>query len=111
MRIDLPQCNLKPCRHQFDGNCTCKTEYARCEYPKLRSMQLNAEACFTIVRPESGEWEAMYVNGQLACEGHSLDAERVIHSLYGGVRIVTISDEVAEAGMPELLYDLDGLVI
>ena len=32
MRIDLPQCNFKNCRFSFDGNCTNKIEYDRCEY-------------------------------------------------------------------------------
>lgn len=32
MRIDLPRCGFKPCRHQFDGNCTYPDEYKRCQY-------------------------------------------------------------------------------
>ena len=32
MRIDLPTCNLKTCRHWFDGNCTDRNAYNRCEY-------------------------------------------------------------------------------
>lgn len=32
MRIDLPGCGFKSCRHQFDGNCTKQAEYQRCEY-------------------------------------------------------------------------------
>ena len=111
MRIDLPQCNLRSCRHQFDGNCTCKTEHSRCKYAQLRAMQLDAEACFTIVRPESGDWEALYVNGHLVREGHSLSAEVVLTSVYGGVRCVTIPDEVAELGMPVLLNELENSVI
>lgn len=37
MRIDLPLCNLKTCRLQFDGNCTRKTEYEKCEYTITKS--------------------------------------------------------------------------
>ena len=32
MRIDLPTCNLKTCRHCFDGNCTDRKARDRCEY-------------------------------------------------------------------------------
>lgn len=32
MRIDLPGCGFKNCRFSFDGNCTKKVEYERCEY-------------------------------------------------------------------------------
>jgi hypothetical protein len=32
MRIDLPTCGFKSCRYCFDGNCTKKVEYDRCEY-------------------------------------------------------------------------------
>ena len=32
MRIDRPTCNLKTCRHCFDGNCLDKKAYSRCPY-------------------------------------------------------------------------------
>lgn len=32
MRIDLPQCNLKTCRHCFDGNCIDTDKYEQCSY-------------------------------------------------------------------------------
>ena len=32
MRIDLPGCNFKNCCFSYDGNCTNKIEYDRCEY-------------------------------------------------------------------------------
>lgn len=32
MRIDLPLCDLKTCRIQFDHNCTDKTKYEQCHY-------------------------------------------------------------------------------
>lgn len=38
MRIDLPLCGLKPCRYCFDGNCTKKSEYDRCEYQAYRTL-------------------------------------------------------------------------
>ena len=37
MRIDLPTCGFKPCRYCFDGNCTKRMEYDRCEY-KMKSI-------------------------------------------------------------------------
>ena len=38
MRIDLPQCNLKNCRKCFDGNCTDKVEYERCEFAHYKGL-------------------------------------------------------------------------
>ena len=32
MRIDLPRCNFKNCKYCFDGNCTSKKQYERCDY-------------------------------------------------------------------------------
>lgn len=32
MRIDLPCCGFKNCRHYFDGNCTKPSEQGKCEY-------------------------------------------------------------------------------
>ena len=32
MRIDLPQCNLKTCRYQADGNCVDRNRFETCEY-------------------------------------------------------------------------------
>ena len=32
MRIDLPCCGFKNCRHCFDGNCTKPSEQGKCEY-------------------------------------------------------------------------------
>lgn len=63
-----------------------------------------------IVRPECGDWEALYVNGELVTEGHSLSAEQVLkcvakHWDYK-VECIEISDEAAEIGMPRLLTDL-----
>lgn len=36
MRIDLPCCSLKSCRYCFDGNCTSKIEFERCEFMELK---------------------------------------------------------------------------
>lgn len=63
------------------------------------------------VRPESGDWEALYVNGELVAEGHSISAERALkcvakHWDYK-VKCITISDEDAENGMPTLLSYLE----
>lgn len=40
MRIDLPQCDLKTCRCCFDGNCTDKTRYEKCDYAFLNNFLL-----------------------------------------------------------------------
>ena len=65
---------------------------------------------FTLVRPESGGWEALYIDDKLVKESHSLSAFQVlkcVKKIFGcQFENVRISDEVAEAGMPELLSDL-----
>lgn len=66
---------------------------------------------FTLVRPKWADWEALYINGELADEGHSLSADRVLEciaeQLGCKVEHIEISDEVAEMGMPRLLADLE----
>lgn len=32
MRIDLPLCSFKDCRHNFDGNCRSKERKEKCEF-------------------------------------------------------------------------------
>ena len=32
MRIDLPCCGFHYCKYQFDGNCTDREKYQKCEY-------------------------------------------------------------------------------
>ncbi len=43
MRIDLPQCNLKTCRYSFDGNCTERELYERCDYASLKDSKWDEE--------------------------------------------------------------------
>lgn len=66
---------------------------------------------FTIVSPESGDWEALYINGTLAAENHSLSVRDVLdciaNILPSEIEDVEISDEIAEYGMPEFLNGLD----
>lgn len=65
----------------------------------------------TLVHPESGDWEALYINGKLVAEGHSLPANRVLECVAKPwdykVGRIEISDEAAEMGMPLLLSDLE----
>ena len=66
---------------------------------------------FTIISPESGDWEALYINGKLAAEGHSLDARDVLDAiddiLPNEVNSIWIPDEAAESGMPMNLGGLE----
>jgi hypothetical protein len=66
---------------------------------------------FTLVRPKCADWEAFYINGELAAEGHSLSADCVLEcvakQLDYKVERIEISDEAAEMGMPALLADLE----
>lgn len=66
---------------------------------------------FTLVHPESGDWEALYINGKLAAEGHSLSVRDVLdcidNILPNEYKYMTISDETAELGMPQYISELD----
>ena len=65
---------------------------------------------FTLVRPECGDWEALYIDGKLVEEDQRLSAFQIlklVKKIFGcQFENVRISDEAAEAGMPELLSDL-----
>lgn len=63
-----------------------------------------------LVYPECGDWEALYVDGELVKENHRISARQVLECLSKPFefkpRYIEISDEVAEIGMPVLLSDL-----
>ena len=65
---------------------------------------------FTLVRCESGDWEALYINDKLAAEGHNIRVRYVIDSINGILpneyNEIEISDEIAETGMTNNLNDL-----
>ena len=65
---------------------------------------------FTLVRCESGDWEALYINDKLAAEGHNIRVRDVIDSINGILpneyNEIEISDEIAETGMTNNLNDL-----
>ena len=65
---------------------------------------------FTLVRCESGDWEALYINDKLASEGHNIRVRDVIDSINGILpneyNEIEISDEIAETGMTNNLNDL-----
>lgn len=66
---------------------------------------------FTLVCPESGDWEALYINGKLVREAHRLCTWEVLecikNNLVCEIESIEISDETAEMGMPTLLSDLE----
>lgn len=60
---------------------------------------------FKIVKPECEDWVALYMNGKLIAEGHSLNEVDVLDAISdvfpNEFQYITIADEVAERGMPE----------
>lgn len=64
---------------------------------------------FTIVHPESGDWEALYINGKLAAEGHSISVGDVLDCINNVLpnehKYMIIPDEVAEVGMPQYINE------
>lgn len=107
MRIDLPTCSFKDCRHCFDGNCNSKSEYARCEYQALKAEK---EVGLTIVSSECGDWEALYIDGKLVDENHRLLINQVLSHLGQFLPItlvcLDVPDDIAEMGMPCDLSEL-----
>ena len=65
---------------------------------------------FTLVKCESGDWEALYINDKLTAEGHNIRVRDVIDSINGILpneyNEIEISDEIAETGMTNNLNDL-----
>lgn len=65
---------------------------------------------FTFVTAECGDWQALYINNNLAVEGHSVSARDVLDAiadiLPNKVERYEIRDEVAEMGMPTDLNEL-----
>lgn len=65
---------------------------------------------FTFVTAESGDWQAMYIDDKLAAEGHGIRARDVLDAiadiLPNQVERYTVSDEIAEMGMPKDLNSL-----
>lgn len=108
MRIELPQCDFPDCRRRFDGNCNSKEAFRYCPYQQLKT---NKAIDVVRVCPECGDWEALYINGVLASEGHKVRLDSAIISLGQFAPILygyrEIPDEVAELGMPKYLDDLD----
>lgn len=60
--------------------------------------------------PDSGDWEALYANGRLIAEGHSLCARDVLDAISGVLpnifKYMPVSDEKAEEGFAESLADM-----
>ena len=48
MRIDLPLCSFKDCRHNFDGNCRSKERKEKCEFDVYKKAVEN--------QPKIGVW-------------------------------------------------------
>lgn len=61
----------------------------------------------TIVGCESGDWEALYINGKLIEESHKIRAYDVLNALSVEHDCIKIPDKVAEAGMPNDLSELE----
>lgn len=70
---------------------------------------------FTFVTSECGDWQALYINGKIAAEGHSVSARAVLDAiadiLPNKVERYEISDEIAENGMPANLSDLNNYLL
>lgn len=43
MSINEPCCGFQNCKYQFDGNCTNKNRYERCEYMNMRFFLLELQ--------------------------------------------------------------------
>jgi hypothetical protein len=65
---------------------------------------------FTLVTAECGDWEALYIDGQLAAEGHRVSAKDALKAINKIIPSVIerydVPDEIAEMEMPENLNDL-----
>lgn len=63
----------------------------------------NKEADVVIVRDSAnGDWECLYINGQLAIEGHSLSVFQVAYALVG--YFVGSLQEASSASFEDLMH-------
>ena len=101
MRMDLPQCNFKNCRKSFDGNCTDRIEYDRCDFRLCADKQIElqpdirgeTEDCFfchcpacgeRIVTNLDGEWIAGSLDNYCHSCGQKLYWDGIIKKKLGG---------------------------
>jgi hypothetical protein len=65
---------------------------------------------FVRLSPESGDWEAWYMDGKLIAEGHSVRIQDILDGISGvfpsTYKIIEISDEKAEEGFSENLEEV-----
>lgn len=65
---------------------------------------------FVLVSPESGDWEAWYMDGKLIAEGHEVRASDLLDAISNvfknSYKFAEIDDDTAEMGFPEELKDL-----
>lgn len=71
---------------------------------------MNKPIEFITMSPNCGDWEALYMNGKLIAEGHSLTADDVLDAIANVLpnkhQYMYISDEKAEEGFTEDLKDM-----
>lgn len=69
------------------------------------------ETNFTFVNSEDGDWQALYINGKLAVEGHTIKTRDVLDCiadiLPNKVVSFEIPQDIAEMGMPMHLDDFN----
>lgn len=69
------------------------------------------ETNFTFVNSEDGDWQALYINGKLAAEGHTIKAKDVLDCiadiLPNKVVSLEVPQDIAEMGMPMYLDDFN----
>jgi len=65
---------------------------------------------FVRLSPESGDWEAWYLNDKLIAEGHRVETEDILDAiadiLPNTYESIEISDEKAEKGFTKELKDM-----
>lgn len=81
MRIDLPCCGFKNCRHNFDGNCMSPSKQEKCEYwylmhkelpsvePDINAIKIAQEEAWKFANNIS---KRMSIGQREACFGHGL---------------------------------------
>jgi len=85
--------------------------YIKTKWGNVCDIIIDPEHQIYVVSPNCGDWEALYIDGKLFAEGHSLLARDIFDSLTdvfpNKYHCFEISDERAEEGFPEKISDLD----
>jgi len=105
VRIDLPQCNLKTCRHFGDHNCHADAiTYDRCDYNRLHedeiagTLKAQKAGKYEVYCDEYGHYRAWLKasNGRLLCTTEAYSSLNSCLNCVGSIKKIAADAEIVE---------------